>query len=162
MADSQPQSTDQVPRSPASPSNRPPKIVWVIALPGLCILIWAMLSGLLGGSKSNQYRRLEEPAYTNLKRELETEGVEVRNIKWKQGGTLEGVVHDIPAVGQTWVYVEIALNKPGGKEADAASRRVVTRFLAYARSRKLGFVVNYATFQFWSPASYIADVDVEK
>lgn len=162
MTESQRQSADPVTSPSATASNRPPAIAWVIILPGLCVLVWAIISGLAGGSKSSQYKSLEEPAYTSLKRELEAEGVEVRDIRWKLGGAIEGVTHDVPAVGKTWVYLEVALHKPDGAEAEEARQRVTKRFMAYARSRKLGFAVHYVTFQFWSPASYIADVAVER
>ncbi len=114
-----------------------PKFLWFFIVPVLCLV----------GCNSV---KLGEPAYSNLKRELETEGVEVLNIE---------------RLGNTRLYLEIALNKPDDASARETETRVENRLVAYAKpvrdangthSGNLGFIVHSVTIQFSSPTTYFS------
>jgi hypothetical protein len=95
-------------------------------------------------------RTLGEPAYSNLKRDLEAEGVQVRKIEVR-----------VDYQGRDEVYPDIVLHKPNEGSAPDAADRVVRKFKTFAKARRLGFIVNYVDIEFRSPDSFVGDIPVE-
>jgi ankyrin repeat protein len=113
------------------------KSLVAVILPVICA---AVLCGCA------DYQKLGEPAYTRLKQDLESEGVTVRDIQWKESGS---------------VYLDIDLNNLDEASAKATSVRLIHRFEAFVKTGGLGFKVNSLTIQYRNPDVYISDISID-